>query len=151
CDEGTLDLKIRPNVTAFHCHDDSQSKTGSLPSGAKHSFQIKSDLKVENNPSAFAGPLIEYVTPVSRGLEPKLNDAVVLLTGDHIDVSAAFQGMDPGSYRVRLDPVSGGEATAPSPVMWTNGSSARLLVPGLVPGLYKLGLLDADGELIARD
>jgi hypothetical protein len=142
CDDGTLALRRGENVTAFHCPADRRIKIPASPEvqGGRYRFGL-----------AFVGPLIEYVTPVSRGLEPELNDAVVLLTGDHLDVSPAFQGMESGNYRVRLEPVSGGKTTAPALVTWTEGSSVSLSVPGLARGLYKLGQVDANGQLAAPE
>jgi hypothetical protein len=158
CDEGSLVLKRDgdPNATAFHCHSDGTQRD--LPPGAKYSFKIPGNSAGGGISKAWsrlalavADPLIEYITPVSRGLEPELNDAVVSITGASVDVSAAFQGMDPGSYRVRLEPVSGGKVTAAVQVNWTEGSPARISVPGLSPGLYKLGELDANGQLAAPE
>ena len=149
CDEGTLVLLRGEKATAFHCPASGPIQAG-LPDGTKYTVEIPSVPGAQSGwriALAFAGPMIEHVTPVSRGLEGELNDAVVPIKGDSIDLTAAFQGMDSGNYLVQLEPVSGGKATVPVQVKWADGTSASVAIPGLRPGLYKLARLDANGQL----
>ena len=149
CDEGTLALLRGKTVTAYHCLATAAPQTH-LPEGTKYLVHITPAAQ-DGWSNAFAGPFIEHVTPVSRGLEPELSDAVVSIKGDNVDLTASFQGMDSGSYRIRLEPVSGGKATIPAPVKWTDGDSVSLSIPELRPGLYRLGQLDANGRLAALE
>jgi hypothetical protein len=95
----------------------------------------------------FAESPTRYVTPVSRGIEPELADAVVLLQDNSIDFAPAFQEMDPATYRVRLEPLS--SSTQPSgavQIQWRGTGPALVPVPGVHTGLCRLVRLDPTSE-----
>jgi hypothetical protein len=150
CDKGSLVLKIAETATSFACDADRRTDKCPLPAGAKYCLTLRFATSSNWN-LAFAGPLIDYVVPVSRGLESQLKEAVVPLAGDRVDISAVFQDVDSGSYRVRFESVSGGMRTPTLQVDWTKGTSVSVTIPGVTAGLYKLQLLDGNGQQTGSD
>jgi hypothetical protein len=97
-----------------------------------------------------------FVTPVSRGLESELQDAVVSRNADRIDFTPAFKGMDSGTYTIRLEPLTTTAkppttATASSSptakVQWSEGAAAIATINGVSDGLYRLERLQPSGEI----
>jgi hypothetical protein len=79
-----------------------------------------------------------FITPVSRGMDPELRDAVVKLTDGKVDLSPAFGDLEPGSYKVRLQSLgANGTAAIDTAVNWQEGRAAIANVPGLLVGLYR--------------
>jgi hypothetical protein len=92
-----------------------------------------------------------YRLAVSRGLEPHLTDSVLLQEGDVVDFAPAFADMNSGTYRIRLEPLSGGAPTEVIQLEWSDQNKGDqhkgiVSIPGLKPGLYRLLRLTADGE-----
>jgi hypothetical protein len=86
-----------------------------------------------------------YVTPVSRGMESELKDAVVQLRDGKVDLAPAFSDLDSGSYKIHIEPLKGGSASAMTAVVaWQEGGSAIATVPGMAPGLYRISRVDGN-------
>jgi hypothetical protein len=86
-----------------------------------------------------------FVTPVSRGMESELKDAVVQLREGKIDLTPAFSDLDSGSYKLRIEPLKGGGASPMTAVVaWQEGGSAIAPIPGMAPGLYRLSRVDGN-------
>lgn len=107
--------------------------------------------------SAAVNPLFQesparYITPVSRGLESQTADGVALLQGNRVDVAPVLQEMDLGTYRLRVEPLSG-SAGSPASVQlqWTGSGPAFVPIPGVKPGLYRIVRLTPNGEPEAGD
>ena len=78
----------------------------------------------------FAESVARYITPVSRGLEAEVADSVVPLQGDRVDLAPVFQEMDPGTYRLHLESLSGSAgATAPLQLQWSAVDPQPFLPP----------------------
>jgi hypothetical protein len=93
-----------------------------------------------------------YVTPVSRGMESELKDAVVQFRDGKVDLTPAFSDLDSGSYKVRIEPLKGGSAAAMNAVVtWQEGGSAIAAIPGMTPGLYRVSRADGDGNSPAHE
>jgi len=87
-----------------------------------------------------------YVTPVSRGLEPHLEDGVLALEGERLDLAPALKDMNPGKYSVRIEPFAQQEPTSDVPVEWSGKAPASIVVPRIKPGLYRLIRLTDQSE-----
>jgi hypothetical protein len=86
-----------------------------------------------------------YVTPVSRGMESELKDAVVQLRDGKVDLTPAFSDLDSGSYKIRIEPLKGGGASAMTAVVaWQEGGSAIATTPGMAAGLYRMSRVDGN-------
>jgi len=92
-----------------------------------------------------------YVTPVSRGLEPHLVDAVLAVRGERVDLAPAFTRVDSGTYKVRIEALSQQKPTSIVQVEWTGKGPASVAVSGIRPGLYRLVLLNAQTEVAGPD
>jgi hypothetical protein len=93
-----------------------------------------------------------YITPVSRGLEAELADSVVPLQGDRVDLAPAFQEMDPGAYRLRLESLSAStKDSIPVQLQWSGSGPATVPAPGIQPGLYRLVRLTLSAEPAGAD
>lgn len=99
----------------------------------------------------FANDPPRYVTPVARGLEAELADGVAELQGDRVDLAPAFQGVDPGTYRLRLESLSGQGASTPVQLQWSGTGPASIPASGMQPGLYRLVRLTPNGEPTGLD
>jgi len=86
-----------------------------------------------------------YVTPVSRGMESELKDAVVQLRDGKVDLTPAFSDLDSGSYKIRIEPLKGGGASPMSAVVaWQEGGTAIATIPGMPAGLYRVSRVDGN-------
>jgi hypothetical protein len=86
-----------------------------------------------------------FVTPVSRGMESELRDAVVQLRDGKADLTPAFSDLDSGSYKLRIEPLKGGAPGAVTAVVaWQEGGSAIAPIPGMAPGLYRISRVDGN-------
>jgi hypothetical protein len=102
--------------------------------------------------SARTKPFSQYVSPVSRGLEAQLDDAVVPLMGDKIDLAAAMKDMDAGSYRVRFESLTAAHFSAgPLAVQWSGSAPAYATATGIKPGLYKVASFDPSGRPVGGE
>jgi hypothetical protein len=98
-------------------------------------------------PSFHLGAPERYVTPVSRGLEAELSDAVVRVQSSTIDLAPAFSEMDSGSYKVRVEALDGpGKSIASTNVNWKEGGKAEVANAVLKPGLFRVVLLQTNGD-----
>lgn len=107
----------------------------------------------------FSSRMRGFIQPISRataqaGQQP-LIDAVVRLDGDRVDLAPVFAGSNARSLTVRFQPLDSGFAgsTGLAPVALTIGAGERLTpsVSGMDDGLYRMIVLDADGEPSGED
>jgi hypothetical protein len=87
-----------------------------------------------------------YVTPVSRGLEPRLSDAVVKMDGGQVDFAPAFGDLNPDTYSIRMDSLPQPGATYSVLVRWTGNGPANSAAQDLKPGLYRVARLSPQHE-----
>jgi hypothetical protein len=88
-----------------------------------------------------------FATPVSRGLEADLTDAVVQMKDNSVDFGPAFSEMNAGMYSARLEAIDApGKAVATIHMEWKEGAPASAPVPNLQSGVYGLVRLQADGK-----
>ena len=93
-----------------------------------------------------------YVTPVSRGMESELRDAVVQFRDGKVDLTPTFSDLDSGSYKIRIEPLKGGSAGAMNAVVaWQEGGSAIAAIPGMSSGLYRMSRADGDATSPAHE
>ncbi len=93
-----------------------------------------------------------YMFASSRGLEAELNDAVVPFDGDGAELSSVFRGMPPGNYYVEFVMADARAShSAPVTVTIAKNQKAFAAAPSLHPGLYKLLLVDQQGEPAGSD
>jgi hypothetical protein len=95
---------------------------------------------------AFGESRDRYITPVSRGLEPYVTDTVVALDAERIDLAAAFQNMNPGTYPLRFESLGGDETTYTTQLQWNSAGPAIVSIPRIRAGLYRLVRLSEAGE-----
>jgi hypothetical protein len=94
----------------------------------------------------FAESVSRYIAPVSRGLEAEVADGVVPLQGDRVDLAPAFQKMDPGTYRLRLESLSSSSnANMPVQIQWSGNGPAYIPAARMQPGLYRVVRLTSNG------
>lgn len=86
-----------------------------------------------------------YIVAAARGLEEEPQEAVLLINGSEVDLSAALQGMDAGAYAVTLEPVDGTGTPVNGKVRWAVGNPAKIDV-GTQRGLYRLSVAVEGGE-----
>jgi hypothetical protein len=85
-----------------------------------------------------------YVTPVSRGLESELRDAVVQLRDGKVDLTPVFSDLDSGSYKIRVEALKGGGASPMTAVVaWQEGGSAIATIPGIATGLFRVSRVES--------
>ncbi len=106
--------------------------------------------------TAAVAPLLKeetrYITAVARGLEAEMADSVVPLQGDRVDLALAFREMDPGTYRVRFESLSGSKwQSAAVQLQWSGSGPAAVSPPGIQPGLYRLVRLNPKDEPAGTD
>jgi len=88
-----------------------------------------------------------FVAAVSREWGQDLREAVTPLQGGQLDLTAAIESLDPGSYFVRLERL--GTSAQPGralPLQWAPGAPARFSSAGVSPGLHKLLLVRDNGD-----
>jgi hypothetical protein len=86
-----------------------------------------------------------YVTPVSRGMESELKDAVVQSRDGKVDLAPVFSDLDSGSYKIHIEPLKGrGASSTNTVVAWQEGGSAIATIPGMAPGLYRISRVDGN-------
>ncbi len=95
---------------------------------------------------AFGESRDRYITPVSRGLEPYVTDTVVALDAEHIDLAAAFQNMNPGTYPLRFESLGGDKTTYTAQLQRNSTGPAIVSIPRIPAGLYRLVRLNEAGE-----
>jgi hypothetical protein len=95
---------------------------------------------------AFGESRDRYITPVSRGLEPYVTDTVVALDAERIDLAAAFQNMNPGTYPLRFESLGDDKTTYTAKLQWNNTGPAIVSIPRIRVGLYRLVRLSEAGE-----
>lgn len=142
--DGSIAINCKQGPVSYHCE--------------QRSCTIRY-AEICKSPSAFAkalGPLAAAVAPlisqhpehfvsaVSRGLGPDVQEAVVQLQGDQLDLSPVFRAMPAAAYRFRLEPVA--RQSEPRVVQWAQGTSSPVSIRGLQPGLYRVILVDPAGE-----
>jgi hypothetical protein len=92
----------------------------------------------------------KYASFISRG--SALEEAVVKLSDEQVDLAPVFKNMPVGRYLLRLEQVSSKDrqrvATPVKPVEfdWDPNKPSSLPVIGLMPGLYKVMLLEKEGD-----
>ncbi len=88
----------------------------------------------------------KYASLVSRGTD--LQEAVVKLEGDRIDLSSVFKNMQGDRYLLRFERmskrvnISRGRSPQPLEFSWDPKKPQPLVAKELVPGLYKVSLLE---------
>jgi hypothetical protein len=88
----------------------------------------------------------KYASLVSRGTD--LQEAVVKLEGDQVDLSAVFKNMQGDRYLLRFEQmskkvnISRGRSPEPLKFTWDPKKPQPLVAKELVPGLYKVSLLE---------
>jgi hypothetical protein len=90
-----------------------------------------------------------FATPVSRGLEADLDDAVLQMNGGSVEFAPTLAEMEAGNYTLRLERVdTESKALAMIHVQWKGegSASASAPVPAIAPGLYGLIRQQADGK-----
>lgn len=86
-----------------------------------------------------------YVTPVSRGMESELKDAVAQLRDGKMDLTPAFSDLDSGSYKIHIEPLKASSASAMNTVVaWQEGGSAIAAIAGMTVGLYRISRVDGN-------
>jgi hypothetical protein len=103
--------------------------------------------------AAIVAPLIHehplrYLVAASRGIGQRLTEAVVPLTPPQLDLAPALAALPYGVYRVRLTSLSASPsiATRALAITWTPGTSAFVSGANIAAGLYRLSLVDENGE-----
>lgn len=93
----------------------------------------------------------EQVAFISRG--PELHEAVLPLTADKIDVTAAIESLPSGNYALKLTPLqssSGAQASyRVESFTWESGGHAKVAVPHVAPGLYRLQIEDTNNDSVS--
>jgi hypothetical protein len=93
-----------------------------------------------------------YITAASRGLEEDLTEAVVELSGSHVDITPALHNLEPATHWVRCEPIDHpSEIGPPMQVQWAAGKPAEISAAHLKPGLYRLALVEQSGEPAGSD
>jgi len=89
----------------------------------------------------------KYMVAGSRGVEADLADAVVPLRNGRVDLSAVFHDISPGNYHLAFSPIDS-DSFQGKPVEVTYTKEKPLLAPAdkLLPGLYRVSLVDEKGE-----
>ena len=83
----------------------------------------------------------------SRGVEGRLMDSVVRLTGAQLDLAPALRKLATGNYFVSLDSLSASrKSVGPLRVAWNGSAPALVSTPQFAPGLYDLQLLEENGD-----
>lgn len=95
------------------------------------------------------------ISAISRGAEG-LRQAVLPLNGDRLDLSPAVKQADPGAYTISLRRLSNGRPSTPKArakgsVHWDPPAVTTASVPGLLPGLYELTMISAEGVSIGSE
>src|ERR1035437_1766283 len=95
------------------------------------------------------------ISAISRGAEG-LRQAVLPLNGDRLDLSPAVKQADPGAYTISLRRLSNGRPSTPNARLkgsahWDPPAVTAASVPGLLPGLYELTMISAEGVSIGSE
>lgn len=94
----------------------------------------------------------KYMIASSRGIDDALSDAVVSVSAGQIDLRDVFHDMSAGKYFLTFSSVDA--ATTPSqplPVTYAKGQSLTIPANQMHEGLYKVTLVDAQGEPAGSD
>jgi hypothetical protein len=111
---GTLTVEFpgKPSVLGVFACEDKPNPDCDRPIGKKCAFAVKPPVEkhwvvsLATEVMAMFSEPERYITPVSRGLEPHLVDSVIALEGNRADFGPAFADMDPGTYKIRLEPMA---------------------------------------------
>jgi len=160
---GYLTLAFGEKASPFMCDKKAEANCDvknapPLSDGDKTPYVCARQIVPPNEPPKYSGFLAAlkfqavkfpelFATPVSRGLEADLTDAVVQMKGNSVDFGPAFSEMDSGMYAARLEAIdTPGKAIATVHMEWKEGAAASAPVPNLAPGVYGLVRLQADGK-----
>jgi hypothetical protein len=94
----------------------------------------------------------KYMIASSRGIDDELSDALVSLNGGQIELRDVFHGMSSGKYYLAFSSID--VATTPSqplPVTYAKGLSLTIPANQIHEGLYRIALVDAQGEPAGSD
>jgi hypothetical protein len=94
----------------------------------------------------------KYMIASSRGIDDELSDAVVSLIGGQIELRDVFRDMSSGKYYLTFSSVD--SATTPSqplPVTYAKGQSLTIPANQIHEGIYKVTLVEAQGEPAGSD
>jgi hypothetical protein len=93
-----------------------------------------------------------FVTPVSRGLESELDDAVVLQQNGIINFAPVLHDMDAGNYSLRIESLGAPQISPHNvSIKWNGGNSAVADISALAPGLYRVSRLQTAGTAEGTD
>ncbi len=88
-----------------------------------------------------------YIVAAARGLEQEPQEAVLPLSGTEVDLASAMRALDAGAYTVSLEPVnSAAVGKLNGKLAWSPGKPARLQLPKISPGLYRIVIAVEGGE-----
>ena len=88
-----------------------------------------------------------YIVAAARGLEQEPQEAVLPLSGAEVDMASAMRALDAGTYTVSLEPVdSTAVGKLNGKLAWSPGKPARLQLPKISPGLYRIVVAVEGGE-----
>jgi hypothetical protein len=151
---GTLTVEFpgKPSVLGVFACEDKPNPDCDRPIGKKCAFAVKPPVEkhwvvsLATEVMAMFSEPERYITPVSRGLEPHLVDSVIALEGNRADFGPAFADMDPGTYKIRLEPMAEKGSGSTVQVEWRGKGPVSAAVAGLKPGLYRLLRLTAESQ-----
>lgn len=88
-----------------------------------------------------------YIVAAARGLEDEPLEAVLPVDGSEVDVSATLQPLPAATYLLTLDTVEGRAGTGiDGKILWERSKPAKVSLPGISPGLYRLTIAAEGGE-----
>lgn len=87
-----------------------------------------------------------FIVAAARGLEDEPQEAVLPLDGSEIDLRAALESLPAATYTWTLELVDGTRPSLSGRVSWQPGKPAKVTIPGVTPGLYRLTAAVEGGE-----